>query len=372
MSILHSTRDGLLRGFAAMLALGLASGAPPAAAAVWPTVALRLAPAAGASQPATQLVVFGHAPLHCAPTLGPINTDGTLLDIELDMPQTGCDTRRHAGFTLTTSPPVIIGPDLRADPVLRVRVYARSAGSTELVAFRLLDTRPQAAAPVPENGFWWSGSQQGGGPASPGMGVGIEWQAGQLAANLFGFDDMGAPSWSFGSTRLQGRVASIPLVQLANGDPPFAPLGLQPEADAGPRLEIEFLSPVSARAWLVRHVQGRDVEMRALSLTRSRFASGPAADTWSGQWVLVPDEGGPASVFEFSEPSSRDAASFHLTDTASDASLDCRLAAADGQPDLCALSVGTTPLADFDEVGLDHLVGRDPLGRRVRLVRVPR
>lgn len=374
MSLRHS-RKSVVRRWLGGACVGALIACAPAGATepLLPTLRIQPSPvaAAAAAQP-RQLNLYGRAPMRCVPTLAGATLEGADLTIELDQPQTGCDGKRNSPFNLRVDPAANAGVPLLPGPVYRVRVYARAGGTAQLIAFRLLDLNPAAAAPVPENGFWWSQAGKDSGPASPGTGASIEWQDGQLAVGLFGFADSGAPIWSFGSAQPQGRVASVTLVQLANGDPPFAPTGSQPAAERGPRLELEFLSPTSARAWLVRQDAGRDLEVRALTLARSRFASGPAGAAWSGQWVLVPDDNGVPRVFEFADPSRQDADTFHLADAGNDASLDCRLAAGTQQPDLCTLTAAAVTLADFDQVGLDRLAGRSSDGARVKLVRIPR
>ncbi|MBN8726820.1 MAG: hypothetical protein J0H15_03850 [Xanthomonadales bacterium] len=367
-----STLRRSLWAWCAALLLLAAASLPAAALPAAGSLQVRLArPSAALPDAARQVVVQGRAPAHCAPAIGSVGLDGADLSIELVSPQTGCDARRLVGFALAVDPRAAAGLPFLPERVLRVRLFARGSGPAELVAFRLLDASPAGAASVPENGFWWSQPGPGGAPASPGTGASFEWQGGQLAVGLFGFSDSGAATWSFGSARSVGRTASVALVELADGDPAFAPAGSQPSAEAGPRLEIEFLSPISARAWLVRQEDGRDVEVRPLTLARSRFDEGPAGTAWSGRWVLVGDETAPPRLFEFGGPRSQDADSFHL-DAADGASLECRLAAATRQPDLCTLTADGLSLADFDEVGLDRLGGRDPGGQAVRLVRVPR
>lgn len=329
--------------------------------------------AVATSHATPQLVIFGSAAARCSPKLDRITLDGSDLSIELATPQTDCDAQHAQPFGLRIDPAASTGTPILPGQVYRVRVYATLAGGTTLVAFHLLDTTAPAAAPRPENGFWWSEADVETGPAAAGNGASIELQGDQLAVGLFGFGDSGAPTWYFGSTRAGGRVAHVALVQLANGDPMFAPVGGQPSAQAGPRLELEFLSPTRARAWLVRSEGGRDTQVRSLLLARTHFSNGPVSVAWSGQWVLVPDDKGPPRLFEFSDPSSQDAETFHLADSANDASLDCRLSSKDSQhPDICTLSVASIPVADFDQVGLDHLRGRGSNGAPVKLVRVPR
>ena len=341
--------------------------------AALPALRVQLEPvAAGSLQLTRQIGLSGQAPLHCAPTIDRVTLDGVDLSIDLKSPHTGCDSTRTLPFNLRVDSAASAGVPILTGQVYRVRVYTELDGSASLLAFHLIDTNSADSAPTPESGFWWSQASADSGPASPGTGASIESQDGHIAVGLFGFSESGAATWSFGSAQPSGRVASVSLVQLANGDPPFAPTGSQPSANGGPRLEIQFLSPSRALAWLVRQKDGRDLEVRPLVLARSNFATGPVGSAWSGQWVLVPDDNGTPRVFEFSDPSSQDADSFHLADTGNDASLDCRLAPGTQQPEVCTLSAATVPLADFDQVGIDHLAGRNSDGGHIRLIRIPR
>lgn len=373
MHVRPSTWRLRLQALGAALLLLAGTGLAAAAAPVPAALQVRLSrPSAALPDAARQVVVQGRAPAHCVPALGSVGLDGADLSIELVSPATGCDPRRQVGFALAVDPRAAAGLPFLPDRVLRVRLFARASGPAELVAFRLLDATLTGSASVPENGFWWSQAGADGTPVSAGTGASFEWQGGQLAVGLFGFSEAGAPTWAFGSTRAAGRTASVALVELAGGDPAFAPTGSQPSAQAGPRLEIEFLSPITARAWLVRQEDGRDVEVRPLLLARSRFDDGPVGSSWSGRWVLVGEEATQPRLFEFGEPSSQDADSFQLGDVAGHARLGCRVDATSRQPDLCTLSRDGLPLADFDEVGLDRLDGRDKSGQAVQLVRVPR
>jgi hypothetical protein len=334
-------------------------------------IELETAPANAARMPHS-IAIRGKAPAHCTPIVGRVTLDGADLSIELGTPQTACDEKHPTSFNLRVDPLASTGLPLLPGQVYRVRVYSTDSGAPELAAFHLLDTSAAASAPTPESGFWWSEASAETGAATAGSGASIEWQDGQLAVGLFGFADSGAATWYFGSARPDGRVASVSLVQLANGDPMFAPTGSKPAAQTGPRLEIEFLSPARARAWLVRNEDGHDTQVRTLTLARSHFATGAIGNTWSGQWVLVPDDNGTPRVFEFADPSSRDAETFHLADVGNDASLDCRLASISRHPEVCTLSAASAPIADFDQIGIDHLSGRGSDGAHVKLVRVPR
>lgn len=318
-----------------------------------------------------QIAISGKAPFGCVPAIDRLSVDGADLSIVLKAQSAPCNAKNYTRFHLRADSAVSAAAPLLPGQVYRARVYSTDNGASSLLAFGLLDTNTPASAPIPESGLWWSEASAETGAAAAGNGASIELQDGRLAVGLFGFGETGAATWQFGTAQPNGRVARVTLVQLANGDPPFAPLGNRPVAQAGPRIELEFLSPSRARAYLVRSDAGRDLEVRTLTLSRSRFASGPIGTTWSGQWVLVPDDGGTPRVFDFSAAGSQDAENFHLTDTANNAHLDCRLTAGTEHPELCTLSAAALPLADFDQVGIDRITGHTDNGTSVSLLRIP-
>lgn len=317
-----------------------------------------------------RIAIEGNAQAGCVPKVARILLDGTDISVELTAPTTGC-RRQTAPFHLIVDAAGTAG--LRALPpaVYRVHVYSGSATAAHLAAFTLIDASPPTTAPEPESGFWWT--QQGAdGAAAAGTGMNLEVQDNQLAASLLGFADTGASAWYFGSTTMSGRVARIPLVQLANGEEWFSAVGTQPDVNPGPRLELEFLSPTRARGYLVRTADNGDVQVRPLTLSRSAFATGPAGTSWIGRWVLIPEDGGTTRLFDFAAPMHRDADRFRLVDASNDAVLDCRLVAGTQQADACTLSASAAPIADFDQVGFDHFAGHGANGAPVQLLRVPR
>ena len=377
MSPSHTTKraaQALLAAFFCAVA-SLALALPAAQTAAAPLVRLRISPT-HLDNASGKLPFFlqGTAARHCQPAVAGVTLDATDLSIQLKIPRTGCDSRQQVPYMLQIDPRQSMGLQILPGQTYRVRIYADSGDAPSLVSFQLFDTRAPNAGVSPENGFWWSEASADTGPGVHGSGASIEWQDDRIAVGLFGFSDTGAATWYFGSARVVGRVARVPLVHLADGDPFFSPIGGQPSAETGPRLEIEFLSPTRARAWLVRTEDGRDVEVRPFMLSRSRFSSSTPGANWSGEWVLVPDDDGVPRVFEFSAPDQPDMAGFHLEDAAKDAHLDCRMASfgAEAMPDLCTLSGGTEVLADFDQIGLDRLAGRSATGARITLMRVPR
>jgi hypothetical protein len=351
----------------------VAVSAAPAIAASGTTI-LRVAPDAqfAATTGPFRIGIDGSAPAGCVPHVERVTIDGEDLSIELAAPATGCKPQRPVPFHLKTDPAAATGLRTLPAQVYRVRVYTGSGKNPVLASFALIDTSAPSATLIPESGFWWTQASADAAPTA-GTGVSFELQENQIAASLLGFTETGASTWYFGSAALSGHVARIPLVQLSNGDEWFSAIGSQPDVQPGPRLEIEFLSPTRAHAYLVRSDDSNDVQVRSLTLSRSSFSAGPAGTSWVGRWVLIADDGGSsARLFDFAGPSNRDAESFRLVDATNDATLDCRLVAGTQQADVCTLTAGATAIADFDQVGYDHFSGHGVNGAPVQLLRVPR
>jgi hypothetical protein len=350
----------------ALAALVAGAAAPAAAGVMHVSLETAFAPVTY-SHP---IAIEGSAPAGCVPKVARILLDGTDISVELTAPATGCK-QHEVPFHLTADAAATAGLRVLPPAVYRVHVYSGSSTAAHLAAFTLIDTSLPTNAPEPESGFWWT--QQGAdNVAAAGTGMNLEVQDNQLAGSLLGFAETGASTWYFGSTTLTGRVARIPLVQLANGEEWFSAIGTQPDVHPGPRLEIEFLSPTRARAYLVRTQEDGDVQVRPLTLSRTAFATGPAGTSWVGRWVLIPEDGGATRLFDFAAPTHRDGDRFRLVDASNDAVLDCRLVAGTQQADACTLSASAAPVADFDQVGFDHFAGHGANGAPVQLLRVPR
>lgn len=352
--------------------LALAGALLPASLPTWAAdrageaLHLRLMHDSSAAQP-WQVGIYGEAAEYCQPAVKRVALDGADLSIELRAPSTGCNPARTVPFVLKARPAA--ASPLLDGRVYRVRVYSEVGGISSLSAFHLVDTGPGRAM-GPESGFWWSVVDEDAGTSpSRSTGLNVEAQGDRLAVGVYGFDDAGAPTWYFGSTRMSGRIASVSLLALAGGDPLFSPGGSQPAAQPGPRLELEFLSPARARAWLVRSVDGYDVAVRALTVSRSRFA-GEQAAIGSGRWVLVSDDDSPPRQFDFSSPSRADADTVHLADAGHDATLACSGGNDSNLPRRCHLFVADVELADFDRIGVDRFVGKRIDGTTARLLRV--
>jgi hypothetical protein len=350
--------------------LAFVVSAPCSAAAADAGLRVRFeAPTGLSSRQAPSIAIHGQAAANCTPKIERVDAEGLDLSVALHASRTGCDSARPSPFVLHVDTVAMAGTPLLPGQVYRLRIYSDAGGTSSLAAFRLVDTGLSAAV-EPENGFWWSQPGAEAGPASRSTGISLESQGEQIAISLYGFADSGSATWYFGSARMRGRTVVVPLVELANGDPLFSPTGSEPIAQSGPRLEIEFLAPMRALAWLVRQQDGVDTAVRMLSLSRTRFASGEAGASWNGRWVLVADDETAPRQFEFSTPTRQDADAFHLVDGNGNASLDCRGNGAGALPDLCTLSVGADVLADFDRIGLERLDGRQGNGTGVRLIRV--
>jgi hypothetical protein len=353
---------------AALLSLGLGAAGTASALAV------RVESVAKDGTPHPRIGIVGQAPANCKPSLDHVTVDGQDIGITLHSPKTGCWTNRGSAYVLHVDPAG--GAALTFGNVYRVSVFSDAGDTPGLVAFRVLDANADTnaaatSAPQPESGFWWSEGAAETGPASRGTGMSLEAQGDQLAVSLFGFGDTGTPLWYFGSARQQGRIAVVPLLELRNGDPLFSPTGSRPSAIDGLRLELEFTSPARARAWLVRSDDRRDIAVRAFTLARSNFSKIDARVDWNGRWVLVGDDATGLREFEFAAPTRQDADTLRFFD-AGGATLECRANAPASIPDMCTLSSGASSIAEFDQIGLDRLDGRDANGARVRLMRVSR
>lgn len=368
---LSDTRNPLTQAMA--LAAALALSLPAAAEGVRATdlrvQAISQTALAPAPNAPLALRLGGRAPSHCAPVVERVDVRGNDLDVELTAPPAACQARNSVPFQRDLSDSGAAQAILPGQ-VYRTRIHAVDDGTARLLSFGLLDTYPDGNAPQPENGMWWSVSGNETGPAMAGNGVSLEWQDGQIAATLFGFGDGGDATWFFGTAAMHGRTATIPLVQLANGDPDFTPLGNQPTTQDGPRLELEFLSPSRARAWLVRSKEGRDIDVRAMTLSRSSFTDGPIGQSWNGRWVLVPDDGGTPRTLDLASAGVREAENILLVDSSHNIQIECRLVVGTRQAKACELSGLGIERIEFDQVGLDRMDGRTDGGGGATLMRV--
>lgn len=312
------------------------------------------------------LQVSGRAPAGCPPALESIAADGLDLDLTLALPAAGCDAARRESFRLRVDP-AAAGQLLLPGQTYRVRVHLARPGGTDLMAFRLLDTRDRTSTPLrPESGFWWLDSETGASAAAA-SGLALETQGPQLAASLFGFDPEGRATWHFGSARLEGRVAHLELVGVE--DPGAGTGAPVPSSHPGPRLELEFLSPMRVRAWLVEVANGQDIAVHPFHLRRKPFAAGSGGHSWTGAWLLVPEGGARPRRFDFRLLRETETG-WELSDPSRGAHVSCRLRAA--LPEACTLATGDLTLARFDLIGLDRMDGLGSDSSPVMLLRLSR
>ncbi len=260
--------------------------------------------------------------------------------------------------------------------IYRVRLFlAHDKGNNELIAFRLLRSGGDDRRSRPESGFWWSVPTANNVPALPGNGLSIEQQGDILAVTWLSYES-GAPTWYFGSQTMSGKIARIALSRMVGGGEAFAGPNAAPEIEPGLAINIEFLTPAHANAWLVRGQPGtaRAIEVQDLNLARLPFAEGHPGKGWQGDWALIVGNSVDARIIELVTLATADAETFRVSDPLGSINLQCRLDDVGGHPvaSFCSLTDGASVLADFDQVGLDRLAGQNADGTPARLVRLPR
>lgn len=309
----------------------------------------------------------------------PVISRTTLVDWNIDVHlRTGGSHCIAAGTpaTLTVNPARDAGLERMALGTYQVRLFLEQAdGHSELIGFRLLQSGGDITLARPESGFWWSVPASDFAPALSGSGVSIEQQGEDLAVSLLSYE-AGAPVWYFGSARMPGNHAHVPLVRMVGGDEPFSAPMSAPGAEPGMSLNLEFLSPSHASAWLVRPRAGSSqaLDIQALNLMRVPFEEGAAGQHLRGEWALVAEGAREARLINLVELVTSDQESFRLIDSFGSVSLKCRSRFEGGHasPVFCSLADGDQVLADFDQIGLDRLIGLDADGVAMRLVRLPR
>lgn len=362
-----------------MIALAHAATAAPVDTTAAEPMTLDLeAPGSSSPMLAPLLRMHGTWPDSCVPKIQSVRLAGGEIDVVARTATLDC----RAGATPyeQRANPALQAGLLHLPPrVYAVRVHlARGTETPHLHRIDLLDATENEPAPAVENGFWWSAALGDDHvPALAGSGISLERQGDQLAAGLFGFDAGGAPTWFFGSARLDQRTARIPLVRLRNGEDLFGEAPAHPVAEIGPELLIEFTGPAQARAWLVRPSatgSADAIDVRPLLLQRTAFAGPEPGRGWSGRWVQVGDgDRDYAPLLELAPSGSEDGDSFRLEDSRAGVTLTCRIAPqpADLPPAICTLfQGGSKVLAVFDRIGIDRLEGRTATGGRTRLVRI--
>ncbi|MGB0135504.1 hypothetical protein [Dokdonella sp.] len=314
-------------------------------------------------------------PTSCLPVISRTSLDDLHIDVHLHSAISGC-APASTPVTLRVNPARESGRNRIALGIYQVRLFLEQGnGSSELIGFRLLQSGGDITLTRPENGFWWSVTASDAVPALAGSGVSIEQQGDDIAVSLLSYE-AGSPVWYFGSATMPGNIARIPLIRMVGGDEPFSSPFSAPGAEPGMSLNLEFLSPSHANAWLVRprSEESLALEIQPLSLMRVPFNDEAAGKRFLGEWVLAVEDAREARVINLTRLITADEETFRLVDRFGSVSLQCRSQQVGGHasPVFCSLMDGASVLADFDVVGLDRLSGLDANGTQVRLVRLPR
>ncbi len=321
------------------------------------------------------LVISGIWSDACLPSVQRSRLAGQDLDIYLRSEKQVC-AQVQTPFELKLNPARLAGRSQLALGVYRVRLFlAHDNGSNQLIAFRLLRSGGEDRRARPESGFWWSIATANNIPALPGNGLSIEQQGDTLAVTWLSYES-GAPTWYFGSQSMPGRIARIELSRMVGGAEAFSGPNSAPGIEPGLALNIEFVGPAHANAWLVRGQPGstRSIEIQDLNLVRLPFAAGNPGKDWQGQWALIVGDEPTARIIDLTTAETADAETFRIRDRLGSINLQCRLEDMDGHAIAasCSLIDGASLLADFDQVGRDRLSGQNADGMPVRLVRLPR
>lgn len=372
-------RTPLLRGFALLTALLLATIQAAFAAqtgSVDSHLDVRLVAASEvAPQWPPDLVIEGLWPDSCLPSLLRTRVVDYDIDIYLRNDERAC-VQAQTAFQLKVNPAREAGRGQMALGIYRVRLFlTHDKGSNELIAFRLLRSGGDDRRARPESGFWWSVPTTNDVPALSGNGLSIEQQGDTLAVTWLSYES-GGPVWYFGSRKMSGKIAWIAMSRMVGGGEAFAGPNASPGIEPGLALNIEFLSPAHANAWLVREQPGstRAIEVQDLNLVRLPFAEGHPGKSWQGEWALIIADSTEAKIINLVTLATADAETFRVSDQLGSINLQCRAddVGSHAVASFCTLTDGATVLADFDLVGLDRLVGQDTHGVPVRLVRLPR
>jgi hypothetical protein len=333
--------------------------------------------AAGATRDWT-LAISGEWPTQCPPTLENVALDGNDLRIDARS-QLGLCTRRAMPYSIELDPALALQDTVLVPGVYRVSYYAADGAQAEpkLRAFALLDhSAPDAAAIVPESGFWWSAN---GADASADRTVlSLELQDDQLSAALMSYDNIGQPVWYFGAAPYAGHIAHITLLRLAGGSDPFVNASMVPRGDPVLTLDLQFESGAHALGWLSRERSNADdvsLQIHGLDLVRLPFADAASGQAWQGDWVLVADtEDDTPRRLLFSQYRAVDTQHFELNDGGGNLLVCVRESTQpEWPPSSCSLHGADGALtAAFDSVAMGRMDGVRSDGKTAHLLRVSR
>jgi hypothetical protein len=374
----RSTRRRQAR-HAAVLALAFAMAAaaltrPAPAAPAGDNGAYQIAlHADAAARAAPTLSIHGNWPTPCTPTFESARLDGADLRVDARATLSLC-AQQATPYSIEVNAPAALGLATLKPGVFHVSFYAANGTQAEpkLRAFALVDSASRAPDFAPETGFWWTSS----GAAAGRSVLSLERQGTQLTAALMTYDHDGRGNWQFGTAQMHGRIAHVPLLQLAGGSDLFAAAASPPRGEPGLMLDLEFHSSSQATAWLSRPATGADValQLQSLELVRMPFAETGNGAAWKGDWVLVTDaDQFPPLRLRFDRVTVLDAYRFRLSDDYVGVVLDCESAVQDAgaTPRHCtAQRIDGSDLGRLDAVAMTRMDGARGDGIPVHLLRI--
>lgn len=347
------------------------------------TVEIRLenSPASTAILP-WSLRISGLWPTDCLPTLESVNVEGNDIRIVTRNQKTLC-LQHPTSFNLIVNPAAAVGRSLLDLGVYRVSFYAANGLHAPLMlsGFALINTGSAVVKQgiEPESGFWWPQKNLNYPNTAPSMGFNLELQGTTLVVSTLSYNDKGEPVWYFGSGKLAGRTAHIPLLHLRG--PTLFGQGdaiLFPQGGGALTVDLEFHSTAQATAWFTRSAELNHesaLEVRSVSLARLPFANEPAGIVWQGEWIFVPDNPtqSPQRLHLDNLLNQNDQA-FILLDNQTGYSMKCdrNMHQKDLPPTLCTLeNIHGTAIAKFNTIAISHLEGSTTDNYRAQMIRLP-
>jgi hypothetical protein len=330
----------------------------------------------GSGKNDTLLSISGSWPTACTPTFDKASLSRSDLRIDARAVLNLC-ARQRTPYSIELNPRAALGQTALAPSVYHVYYYAANGAQAEpqLRAFALVNAAAGAggAAFAPETGFWWT---TGGDKAAARNVLSIEAQGPQLTVALMSYDADGRGSWQFGTGSLSGRIAHVPLLQIAGGKGPFSAASAGQRGEAGWMLDLEFQSSSLASAWLSRPLGGEDspLQVQTVDLVRLPFAKAGDGSAWKGDWILVMDAGTTAPQrLHLDHVEALDAATFRLGDDAAGIYVDCGLDGSNAElpPSRCILRRRDGgELGQFTAIAITRMDGALSNGAALHLLRV--
>jgi len=317
------------------------------------------------------LSISGSWPTACTPTFDKASLHGADLRIDARAVLNLC-TRQATPYSIELNPHAALGPaETLPASVYHVYYYAANGAQAEpqLRAFALLDpgAGTRSAAFAPETGFWWTTAGDKGAARNV---FSIEAQGRQLTVALMSYDADGRGSWQFGTGALSGRIAHIPLLQIASGS------GANQRGEAGWTLDLEFHSSALATAWLSRPLGGEDsaLQVQTIDLVRLPFAKAGDGSAWKGDWILAADAGtGAPQRLHLDHVEALDTSTFRLGDDSAGIYVDCALDGSNAElpPPRCILRRRDgSELGQFTAIAITRMDGALSNGAALHLLRV--